>query len=497
MARTTLTLLSLLVLAAPAAAGGGSSAPEEIQSFRLRGLDADGERTEVALRLRKADGVSYLVRRTETRSAGDERYFRGTGELRGGDLVVTYRPVRGAARDADETFKGRYRLGAARVIGVVETPAWDGSGRRVWTEVTGRRNGQTPWTRAKEAPASKAETRSQTESPPSETESQTETRSQTESPPSDTESRPLEETSRPIETESRSQRESRSQTETSSPSPTGSRSRSQTESRSQAGRSRSSSVDDRPIRPTETLPPMIADGTPTNQGDAKDRRLAELQRAVVAVARAELAKGVRETPARSNRGGRIDVYAKLSGMPTGTAWCGYFLGFVYTDAARALGQEFSGRYRLHSVGKTRSYFNYRSYTKRATPENVRAWDALRNQHDLQGSARRYMTLRGSKGDRWATSRSLSHEVYASYRELPVRAGDSVLFASVRSDTKRGSGRGHLALVESYDGSSGRLVTIEGNSGDRVRRRTRTLNASSQSVVDGFGRPALGDFTSPE
>jgi hypothetical protein len=51
------------------------------------------------------------------------------------------------------------------------------------------------------------------------------------------------------------------------------------------------------------------------------------------------------------------------------------------------------------------------------------------------------------------------------------------------------------MVKSYDPNTGRLVTIEGNSGNRVCERTYDL--SDPAVLarfDGFGRPALGDLT---
>ena len=69
----------------------------------------------------------------------------------------------------------------------------------------------------------------------------------------------------------------------------------------------------------------------------------------------------------------------------------------------------------------------------------------------------------------------------------IREGDTALFS-----------RGHVGLVESYDPTSGRLVTIEGNSiGEAVRRRTYNLNdPRDRAAFEGFGRPARGDFDLP-
>jgi hypothetical protein len=384
MARTPLTLLSLLFLATPATAGNGASV--EARPIRLQGLDSDGQRTEVLLSFKQIADGQYAVRRRETPvSGGQRRDLYGTATQDDGPLTVVFATRGLSSLGEGESFVGKYRLGPTVVEGHVQTPAWDGSGRRVWTRELG--------TRARE--------------------------------------------------------------------------NSQNTGRAEPKR-----------------------------GDA-DRRLAALQRTAVEVARSELAKNVRESPPRSNAGGRIDVYASVARMPTGRPWCGYFLGFVYTGAARSSGYAFLGTRRLHSVGKTRSFFNYRNYTQRATPARVKAWGELRSQHEVQGAARRYFVLKGSRGQRWAASRKVPCEAFDSYRDLPVRPGDAVIFSSVRSDTKRSSGRGHLALVESYDAASGALVTIEGNSGDGVRRRSRTLQGAARFSVDGFGRPALGDFYSEQ
>ena len=183
-------------------------------------------------------------------------------------------------------------------------------------------------------------------------------------------------------------------------------------------------------------------------------------------------------------------------MASGHAWCGFFVGFAYVEAAEQAGLSFSGKDRLHSVGKSRSYFHYRVYTQRSTRANIERWEALRSEHQSQGITRRYFTLRDSNGDRWARRRGLSHMVYADPNLLPIRAGDMVIFPTAGRGTKRNPARGHMGLVEPYDPSTCVLTTIEGNTSNRVRRKTYNLRkASTVATIDGFGRPALGDYTS--
>jgi hypothetical protein len=256
----------------------------------------------------------------------------------------------------------------------------------------------------------------------------------------------------------------------------------------------------KPVTPTtkrqpRSTPRSAPPEQPSAHDPRADERLAIVQRAAVAAARTELDRGVREAPRGSNRGERIDLYALSAGMEPGAAWCGFFLEFAYTRAAQRYGRTFAGRRRLHSVGKVRSFFHYRNYTQRSTAARVQAWEALRGRHDHRGASRRTLTLRGSAGNRYATRRGLTHEVYDSYRDLPVRAGDAVLFTRADDGTKTNTARGHLALVESYERTTGVLTTIEGNSANRVRRRTYDLKRRSvRERISSFARPALGDFT---
>jgi len=165
-------------------------------------------------------------------------------------------------------------------------------------------------------------------------------------------------------------------------------------------------------------------------------------------------------------------------------WCGFFVGFNLSEGARASGGEFEGINGLHSMQKARSFFEYRSYTDNSAATNQRL-DGLREQHAAEGSARRWMTLDGSGGQRHAAARGRPHEVFEP-GDLPLRAGDVAVFS-----------RGHLGMVESYDRASGRLTTIEGNVGNRVQRKTYDLNdPRDRARFEGFGRPARGDFSVP-
>ncbi len=234
-----------------------------------------------------------------------------------------------------------------------------------------------------------------------------------------------------------------------------------------------------PTPPPTTLP-LLPPPTPTPSG--VDAQLAAIQAAAMKSARAELAAGVIEVPYRSNRGPRVDVYASTAGMRTGLAWCGFFANFNWVTAGRAQGLEFSGRRRLHSVEKSRDWFNYRSYTQRWTSERVVAWEAERAAHRAQGNTRVWMALRGSAGHRYSTSRNLPARIFDTYRDLSIRPGDMVLWPR------------HMALCESYDRASGRLVTVDGNWSHRVIRRTHQLSSASvRDALLGFGRPARGDF----
>ena len=72
------------------------------------------------------------------------------------------------------------------------------------------------------------------------------------------------------------------------------------------------------------------------------------------------------------------------------------------------------------------------------------------------------------------------EVGKFHRGTP-KPGDIIFFKN-RGASDRGRGR-HVGMVERV--ANGRVYTIEGNSGNRVRRRSYPLNASR---ISGYGRP---------
>ncbi|MEQ9502257.1 MAG: peptidoglycan-binding domain-containing protein [Deltaproteobacteria bacterium] len=225
----------------------------------------------------------------------------------------------------------------------------------------------------------------------------------------------------------------------------------------------------------------LAPVTPSAGQTPADAELAALQSRTMDSARREI--GVREIGS-TNRGARVDQYAQRSRMREGYAWCGFFTGFNYSEAAREAGGEFTGINGMHSMQKARAFFEYRNYTdnRRATNDSL---DQLREQHVAEGSARRWMTLRGSGGQRHAAQRNRPHEVYEP-ENLPIRAGDTALFS-----------RGHVGLVEGYDPATGQLTTIEGNTARGVVRRSYDLSDPQvRAQFEGFGRPARGDFSSP-
>lgn len=237
-------------------------------------------------------------------------------------------------------------------------------------------------------------------------------------------------------------------------------------------------ADEQRIQQRTRAPARLGPTAPTPGQTPADAELAAIQSRVMDSARREI--GVREIGS-TNRGQRVDEYARRSRMPTGHHWCGFFTGFNYDEAARELGGSFRGINGFHSMQKARSFFEYRSYTDNSRSTNQRL-DSLREQHRAEGSTRRWMVLDGSGGHRHATTHNRPHEVYEP-SNLPIRAGDTALFS-----------RGHVGLVESYDRSTGQLTTIEGNTSNAVRRRTYDLNnPSDRAKFEGFGRPARSDF----
>tara|TARA_Y100001934_G_scaffold274231_1_gene365908 strand:+ start:1268 stop:2335 length:1068 start_codon:yes stop_codon:yes gene_type:complete len=234
---------------------------------------------------------------------------------------------------------------------------------------------------------------------------------------------------------------------------------------------------------TNVLTPSVAtvDAVvePAPEPRSADEILAELQLRSVKSAQSELAAGVREIGS-TNRSPRVDEYTRAARMALGGEWCGYFVNWNYHVVAKELG----GRFRLtmHSLQKGRDSYLYRSYTSISTATKARL-DALAETHREQGSMRQLFVFENSSGHQRATRLRRPAEITNNFQELPIRPGDTALFDW-----------GHLGLVESYDAASGRLTTIEGNTGNRVKRKVYDLSkASERAKFVGFGRPALGDF----
>jgi hypothetical protein len=59
---------------------------------------------------------------------------------------------------------------------------------------------------------------------------------------------------------------------------------------------------------------------------------------IVRIAGAEAESKVREVPANSNRGPRVQQYQARAGSPTGLAWCCSFVYWCYDEAAKAVGR---------------------------------------------------------------------------------------------------------------------------------------------------------------
>jgi hypothetical protein len=127
---------------------------------------------------------------------------------------------------------------------------------------------------------------------------------------------------------------------------------------------------------------------------------------------------------------------------------------------------------------------------------MKGQDPDRLSHRSQGQTRQYFLLPESPGRRFIKDHaslvpdfSLAANTY-TWDQLPVRTGDTILF-------ERGTQSGipdHVGIVESYDRLSGRLVTVEGNVGNKVVRKTYDLtDARVRRTISGIGRPAPGDF----
>lgn len=205
----------------------------------------------------------------------------------------------------------------------------------------------------------------------------------------------------------------------------------------------------------------------------------------------EWRSGVKESGG-SNRGPRIDTYAKNAKFGKGYEWCGFFTAFNYSKAGFKTPEHFA------SYQKARDFFLYRSYTSRDSGLHARL-DQQRASDEAAGSTRQYFAMAESNVFEYvdAYKRYYGHidpsELKHTWQNIPIQPGDVALF-----------NHGHVGMVVSYDNKTGKLVTIEGNTsgegpdGKRwtqavVRKEYDLSKSSDRKRFDGFGRAADSDF----
>ena len=218
---------------------------------------------------------------------------------------------------------------------------------------------------------------------------------------------------------------------------------------------------------------------------------AERQRIIVSSGLQEWQRGIKESGG-SNRGPRIDAYAKNAKFGTGYEWCGFFTAFNYSKVGFKTPEHFA------SYQKARDFFLYRSYTSRDSGLHAQL-DQQRTNDNKAGSSRQYFAMAESNvfkyidGHRSHYGHIDPKDIKHTWQDIPIQPGDVALF-----------NHGHVGMVVSYDQSSGKLVTIEGNTsgegpdGKRwtqaVVRKTYDLSTSAdRKRFDGFGRAADSDF----
>lgn len=179
--------------------------------------------------------------------------------------------------------------------------------------------------------------------------------------------------------------------------------------------------------------------------------------AVLDLARAALAAGVREAPAYSNRGPEIDEYLRgcvRGGRPLGVLgvpWCAAFVSSCLWRAA--YGDEAAARARAWSA---------RAYVESGEGPPV-GWRAA--VAELVADARGTST--------W-------HDVSEGTSPDP---GDLLVMGRLGQDPRQG-GLGHVAIVEE-EVEGGGLWTIGGNESDAVRRTLHWAAASGREPIVGW------------
>lgn len=164
---------------------------------------------------------------------------------------------------------------------------------------------------------------------------------------------------------------------------------------------------------------------------------------VLQIAGKEADQNVREVPANSNRGPRVEAYQKRAGSPTGLAWCCSFTYWCFDEAALALG-------RKNPMVKTAGCLNHWTRASAAGARRIKKSEAL--------------------------------------------ADPSLVKAGMIFIMSHGQGLGHTGFVESVNGSL--LSTIEGNTdasmsregGGVYRLQRKTSDSQLLGFIDYSARP---------
>ena len=154
---------------------------------------------------------------------------------------------------------------------------------------------------------------------------------------------------------------------------------------------------------------------------------------IVAVALAELSKNVIEVPDGSNSGPDIDQYTDHHPEP----WCADFVSWVYMKAGKSFTGGSSGGWRIGFVPTLREWFQ-----KNGT-----------------------YTLR-------------------SENKFPPEPGDLIVLAGDATATDSSGAEGHTGIVYQVSGTT--VVTIEGNTSNKIAKRTYN-NYSTNQQVTGWGK----------
>lgn len=213
------------------------------------------------------------------------------------------------------------------------------------------------------------------------------------------------------------------------------------------------------------MAPTGTKGTALPMMNLTQNTLESKMQKALSVAQSEWDKGVKETKGKPNRGKEVDKYAAAVGGIIGETWCGYFLGYAYKEAGMKEPIHLASTLRVQNFCKA--------------PNSGRQFIDVR---DISNPAK---------------------NAY-NYNALPIIPGDIVVF-NEGDDS-------HLGMVESYEQTTGKLTTLEGNSGGGTAKLNdgsdtqvvRDGNAVVRKVYDlsrkyirdkitGFGRLALGDF----